>query len=381
MKIGGNNNYFDQVGLEVLESPNRPGQYLLKRDPFFVLSWFDSPLGIKLLDIRRVIILGVDKNPALLALLDSFVPPTVGQWIFACDPGGLCSLTFGLQLPEVALNKQVLEASITHVASFVDTGKSILEEISRDPDSFPGSMGAKVVHVVSQDDARTTLECAEDRWPLMMDKAYEALDAGNRYHAKQQFEALVEEGWVGATLALLDEFEGDYTADEALIMAHQGATLAFPQFELIGMNLKYRIIPRVMFNRLQAKHQGFGSDDNPTEIMEIAKELGAYLESSRPEIMVMWDDANATELAVTFAKICVSFFSAWDLAGMPLRHHGRLLQALDFVFSNTDHIETRDWAREQIIQTINSWGERIPATVLLDSVALTVFEKFRGLVS
>ena len=60
-----------------------------------MFSLFNSPVGIELLDMRAVALWYVEKSPNLMALVESFGPQTLGQWIFACDSHGDCNLTFG----------------------------------------------------------------------------------------------------------------------------------------------------------------------------------------------------------------------------------------------------------------------------------------------
>jgi len=377
LKLGSDISFFEGLGVQVLEVPERKQQWVLKNDPMTFLSWFDSPVGIVLLDIRKVVLVGVKKSPALLALVDSYGPQTLGQWIFACDPQGLCSLTFGVQLPKAVLTAEVLKASLNHLSSFTEIGGEILSEIASDPDAYPGSLGGKVIRSGATDSSAPAKEISRDEWPLKMDAAYDALDAGQRDKAKEGFESLVGEGWVGARLALIQEFGDDYSVEEGLRFAHESMELAFPDYELIGMHFKYAEIPKLMHRRVQEEHRNFSEDKDPQELMGWAKELGAYLFQSWPEILEEdWVDEGAIELSVTFANICVSFFSTWDLSGMPMRHDGRLLNSLDFVSMNASSKETQDWALGRIRQLINGWGEKIPTTVLLDSSALAVLEKY-----
>jgi hypothetical protein len=114
------------------------------------LSWFDSPLGIELLDARIPVLLNVpSKAPLLLSFLESQGSFAVGQWMFAGDETQGYNLTFGVQLSRGDLTTEVISATLELLKNAHSLGGQALEEMVNNPEDFSDVVGIKWVEGVS----------------------------------------------------------------------------------------------------------------------------------------------------------------------------------------------------------------------------------------
>lgn len=137
--------FFGNLGFEVLDLD---GQLVLLDQGLGLglvfLSWFDSPLGIELLDVRVPVLLNVSsKAPLLLSFLESQGSFTVGQWIFAGDETQGHNLTFGVQLSRGDLTTEVISATLELLNNAHSLGGQALEEIVNNPEGFSDVDGIK----------------------------------------------------------------------------------------------------------------------------------------------------------------------------------------------------------------------------------------------
>lgn len=380
MKIGGSDSFFDQVGLDVIEAPNRPKQYLLRQDPFVFLTWFDSPIGIELLDIRKVLLMNLRKSPELLALLDSFEPPTLGQWVFACDTDGFCNLTFGIQLDRNSLTRQVALDALNYLRGHEELAREILYEIAQDPSRYPGCLKATGVSVPSKTTAIEDADLGDDYWASRMDHAYELLDNNRNDEARDTFRALAKEGLVRAKVALLHEFRDDYTDEEALASAEDALSQALGRDQASELTLKCSLIPSILMSLVtsaQAKFKLQEDLDDMDPLMDRVREAGRFFEDSAQSLLKDWEDERTLDLAVRFADLRQAFFSNWDLNAMPMSHAGIVMESLHYIATKSSETNVREWALGQISQMVESWQDRIPATVLLWPAAIELLPIYK----
>jgi hypothetical protein len=150
--------FFKQLGVEATE--DRPGSkrftgFSLKVGIIF-LRWWDSRLGVELLDIRVVVLQNIPKKtPNLLALIETFQPITVGQWLFYGDDDQGHNLTFGVQLPRAVLNAQTMATVLDFLSEKIHIGSEILDEMAADTSSFPDTAGILWMSAPSDGDKAT----------------------------------------------------------------------------------------------------------------------------------------------------------------------------------------------------------------------------------
>ena len=128
--------FFGELGFKVVDLDGRLVLIDERLGPVF-LAWFDSPLGIELLDVRVPVLLNVpSKAPLLLSFLASQGSFTVGQWIFAGDETQGYNVTFGVQLSRGDLTGEVISATLELLKNAHSLGGQALEEIVNNPEGL-----------------------------------------------------------------------------------------------------------------------------------------------------------------------------------------------------------------------------------------------------
>lgn len=141
----GDAEFFGGLGFKVVDLEGRLVLMDPELGPVF-LAWFDSPLGMELLDVRFLALSNVRaKTPSLLSFLDVQGSFTVGQWIFAGDETQGYNLTFGVQLPRCGLTAEVMSSTLDFLKTAHSVGSAAFEEIARKPDEFPNFSGTKFI--------------------------------------------------------------------------------------------------------------------------------------------------------------------------------------------------------------------------------------------
>lgn len=130
-----------------LDAHRTGGKIVINAEKFGLvfLSWFDSPLGIELLDVRAPIIQNIPtKSPQLLTLIESYRPELIGQWIFAGDEDQGYNLTFGFQIPREFVTRDVVHKGLAFLGDIQEVGFKILQDIANTPKDFPGYEGTSI---------------------------------------------------------------------------------------------------------------------------------------------------------------------------------------------------------------------------------------------
>jgi hypothetical protein len=196
--------FFSERGLEVVAT-SKPSSFLVKEDLMVVFSLFNSPVGIELLDMRAVALWYVKKSPNLMALVESFGPQTIGQWIFACDSQGDCNLTFGIQLPLESLTTETLRASFDYLRDVRSIGNEIFEAIGKNLELYPGCEGAQFM-VPQAPKASSASEVSD------LDRAWDLVESGEYSKAEPIFRRVASSGderaWRGVAVCLRDAPKG-----------------------------------------------------------------------------------------------------------------------------------------------------------------------------
>jgi hypothetical protein len=150
--------FFKNLGVQAVETPPGSNRFTAysPRAGFCFFRWWDSRLGIELLDIRKVVLQNIpEKTPNLLALIESFQPVTVGQWLFAGDDDQGYNLTFGVQLPRAVLNPQTMDSVLDFLSEVNHIGSKILDEMAANTSVFPATEGILWMSTPSDEDTAT----------------------------------------------------------------------------------------------------------------------------------------------------------------------------------------------------------------------------------
>lgn len=134
--------FFNHLGFRVVELGDKKLALVEHEISPVFLSWFSSPIGLELLDVRVPVLFRIpNKSPNLLALIEGFGPISLGQWMFGGDDDQGYNLSFGLQMSRDVLSKETMSSSLSFLGEVQKLGISVLEAIAGRPEDFPDFEG------------------------------------------------------------------------------------------------------------------------------------------------------------------------------------------------------------------------------------------------